>query len=63
MKKNLNSIFDPFKREYLKVKKMDIIKKMTRKSQASGSNDHNNGNFNNFNKCDYENYGNDIPPY
>ena len=36
MEKNLNSISNPFEREFFKVKKMKIIKKITRKSQQSG---------------------------
>ena len=59
-KKNLDSIYDPFKLENFKVKKIEIIEKMTRKSQASGSNCHTDGNFN---KYDGGNYGGDIPPY
>ena len=59
-KKILDSISDPFKLENFKVKKMEIIEKMTRKSQASGSNCHNDGNFN---KYDGRNYGGDIPLY
>ena len=35
MKKKIDSIFDPFECEYFKVKKMEIIEKMTCKSQAS----------------------------
>ena len=42
------------------VKKMEIIKKMTRKSQANGLSGHNDGNFN---KYDGVNYESDIPPY
>ena len=33
IEKNLHSIFDLFEREYFKVKKIEIIEKMTRKSQ------------------------------
>ena len=39
---------------------MEIIKKITRKSQASGLNYHNDDNFN---KYDGGNYGGDIPLY
>ena len=42
---------------------MEIIEKMTRKSQKSGSSGHNDGNFSNFNEYDGENYGGEIPPY
>ena len=43
MGKNLDSISDPFEHKYFKVKKMEIIEKMTRKSQASVSSGHNDG--------------------
>ena len=42
---------------------MEIIEKMTLKSQASGSSHHNDGNFINFNEYDIGNYGSDIPPH
>ena len=45
MKKNLDSISKSFEREYFKVKKIEIIEKMTHKSQASGSSDHNDNNL------------------
>ena len=41
---------------------MEIIEKMTRKSQASGSSGHNNDHFSNFNEYDGGNNGGDIPP-
>ena len=63
MEKNLNSIFDPFEHEYFKVKKMEIIKKMTCKSQQSGSSGPSYGNFSNCNEYDGGNYGGDLPPY
>ena len=52
--KNFDSIFDPFEREYFKVKKMEIIEKMTRKSQESESSGHNDGNFNELDGGNYE---------
>ena len=55
-KKNLDYISDLFEYEYFKVKKMEIIEKMTC-NQANG---HNNDNFN---KYDGENYGVDILLY
>ena len=42
---------------------MEIIEKMTRKSQASASSGHNDGNFSNFNEGDGVNYEGDIRPY
>ena len=55
-KKNLDSISNPFEREYFKMKKMEIIGNMTRKSQTSGSSDPSDGNFNNYNEYDGGNY-------
>ena len=63
MEKNLDSISNPFEREYFKVKKIKIIEKMIIKSQQSGSNDHIDGNFNNCNEYDGENYGGNLPSY
>ena len=63
MEKNLDSIFDQFEHEYFKVKKMEIIEKLTRKSQQSGSSGHNDGDFSNCNKYDGGNYERDLPPY
>ena len=64
MEKNLDSISNPFEREYFKVKKkMKIIEKMTRKSQQSGSSGPSGGNFSNCNENDCGNYGGDLPPY
>ena len=63
MEKNLDSISDPFEYEYFKVKKMEIIEKMTHKSQQSGSSGPSDGNFSNCNEYDGENYGGDLPPY
>ena len=63
IEKNLDSIFYPFEREYFKVKKMEIIEKMTRKPQTSGSSGSSDGNFNNFNEYDGVNYMGDLPPY
>ena len=62
-KKNLDSISDPFEREYFKMKKIDIIKNKIRKFQANGSSDPNDDNFNNFNEYDYKNYEGDLPQY
>ena len=45
------------------VKKMEIIEKMTYKSQASGSSSPSDGNFNNFNEYDGGNCRGDLPPY
>ena len=59
-KKNLDSISDLFECEYFKVKKIDIIEKMTYKFQASGSSSHNDSNFN---EHDGKSYGGDISPY
>ena len=63
MEKNLDSIFDPFEREYFEVKKIEIFEKMTRKSLQSGSNGPSDGNFSNCNDYDGGNYGGDLPPY
>ena len=63
MKKNLDSISDPFEREYFKVKKMEIIEKMTHKSQQSGSRGPSDGDFSNCNEYDGGNYGRDLPPH
>ena len=63
MEKNLDSISDPFEHEYFKVKKIEIIEKMTRKSQQSGSSGPSVGNFSNCNEYDGGNYGGDLPPY
>ena len=60
-KKNLDFISDPFEHEYLK--KMEIIEKMTPKSQASESSGHNDGNFNNFNEYNNGNYEGNIQLY
>ena len=62
-KKNLDSIFYLFEREYFKVKKMEMIEKMTCKSQQSGASGPSDGNFSNYNKYDGGNYGGDLPPY
>ena len=45
------------------MKKIEIIEKMTRKSQQSGSSGHCVGNFSNCNEYDGRNYGGDLPPY
>ena len=44
-------------------KKIEIIEKMTRKSQAIGSSGYNDDNFSNFNEYDGGNDGGDISPY
>ena len=63
IKKNLDSISNPFEREYFKVKKIDIIEKMIGKSQQSGSSGHSDDCFSNCNEYDGENYEGDLPPY
>ena len=63
MEKNLNSISNPFEREYFNVKKMEIIEKITCKSQQSGSSGHSDGNFSNCNEYNGGNYGGDLPSY
>ena len=63
MEKNLDSISDPFECERFKVKKLEIIEKMTRKSQQSGSSGPSDGNFSNCNEYDDKNYGRDLPSY
>ena len=62
IEKNLDSISDPFECEYFKVKKIEIIEKMTRKSQASGSSGPSDGKFNNVNEYEDGNYRGDLPP-
>ena len=42
---------------------MEIIEKMTSKSQQSGSSDPIDGNFSNCNEYDGGNYERDLPPY
>ena len=56
MEKNLDSISDPFERE---VKKIEIIEKMTRKSQQNGTSGPSDGKFSNCNEYDGGNYGGD----
>ena len=62
-RKIFDSISYPFECEYFKVKKMEIIEKMTRKSQQSGSSGHSDGNFSNCNEYDGGNYEHDLPSY
>ena len=45
------------------MKKIEIIEKMTRKSQASGSSGPSDGKFNNVNEYEDGNYRGDLPPY
>ena len=63
MEKNLDSISNPFEREYFKVKKMKIIEKMTRKSQQSGLSIPIDGNFSICKENDCGNYGGNLSPY
>ena len=42
---------------------MEIIEKMTHKSQQSGSSGPSDDNFSNCNEYDGGNYGSDLPPY
>ena len=63
MEKNIDSISNPFEPEYFKVKKMEIIEKITRKYQQSGSSGPSDGNFSNCNEYDGENYRGNLPPY
>ena len=60
----MEKIFDiiseyPFECEYFKVKKIEIIEKITCKSQISGLS----GNFINFNEYNGRNYRGDLSPY
>ena len=63
MEKNLNSISNPFECEYFKVKKMEIIEKITCKSRQSGLRGHSDGNFINCNEYNGGNYRGDLLSY